>query len=52
MKTEPTEILKKKPSGAQKKREWLNRKRIFENGIWRLNIWQPHERVLRGKPRV
>lgn len=41
----------KKLSGAQKKRAWLNHPRVWEGGIWRLNIWQPHAKVLRGKPR-
>lgn len=42
----------KKLSGAQRKRAWAERERTLdEKGVLRLNIWQPHERVLRGKVR-
>lgn len=48
---EPTEeappALPKRPSGAQRRRD--NRPRFLRDGVWSLNIWQPHPRVLRGK---
>ncbi len=39
----------KKPSGAQRKKD--TRKRVKRDGVWRLDIWQPHAKVLRGKVR-
>lgn len=45
----PASALPKKPSGAQRRKD--RRKRVLRGGVWRLNIWQPHARVLRGRVR-
>ena len=41
--TSPTKRL----SGAQRRKD--TRTRILRDGIWRLDVWQPHDRVKRGK---
>lgn len=46
-----TTPARKRISGAQKRRDAWNRPRTLINGVWRLNIWQPHEKVLRGRPK-
>lgn len=37
------------PSGAQRRKD--RRPRIRRDGVWTLDIWQPHPRVERGKKR-
>lgn len=41
----------KRKSGAQRRKEWMKRPYKLINGVWCLDLWQPHPRVLRGKPR-
>jgi hypothetical protein len=36
-------------SGAQRRKD--TRPRTLQGGVWRLNIWRPHPRVARGRPR-
>jgi hypothetical protein len=38
-----------KPSGAARRRDTRTRTRAKGDRVWRLNLWQPHEHVQRGR---
>jgi len=46
-----TDSKPQKLNRSQKRQEWLNRTRTLRDGVWRLDLWQPHPKVPRGKPR-